>query len=185
MYPSTCPFVQCEAALTDNHYNIVLPHMGSFLNKMIQANVSYIIGAGDTITGGVTTNHEQNFMSAGLRFLPMENLTLDVDYLANSDKTDAGKAETNSTILEARYAMGMWTPVLKYEMATDKKQNGDDNFKRDAWALALEAAPKADEAFRYHVAFASVKDKDFGAGKDDVTQNVITVGIKYVGDIVK
>ena len=172
---------------TDKRHNMGLAYMGSFLNKMIQANVSYIIGSGDTVSNtglGTTTNHEQNFLSAGLRFLPMENLTLDVDYLANSDKTDAGKAETNSTILEARYAMGMYTPVFKYEMSTDKDSTGADNFKRDAWALALEVAPKADEAFRYHVAYASVKDKDFSSG-DDVTQNVITVGIKYVGDIVK
>ncbi|MFM6929523.1 MAG: hypothetical protein ACKOX6_13730 [Bdellovibrio sp.] len=173
---------------TDKRHNMGLAYMGSFLNKMIQANISYIIGSGDTINIGTdaTTNHEQNFMSAGLRFLPMENLTLDVDYLANSDKTAAGKAQTNSTILEARYAMGMYTPVFKYEMSTDKDKNGDDNFKRDAWALALEVAPKADESFRYHVAYASVKDKDFAAANtSDVTQNVITVGIKYAGDIAK
>ncbi|WII70595.1 hypothetical protein QJS83_09005 [Bdellovibrio sp. 22V] len=172
---------------TNKRHSYGVAYWGSFAEKMFQTYLSYNMGAGDDrVTGG----HELSYIAAGFRIAPMENLNIDLEYLANSDKTALTdeKDETTSTILEARYKMGMWTPILKYEMSTDKLQ-GEDNFKRDAWALALELTPKAEDAFRYHVAYTSIKDRDFGAAfganTEDMTKNMITVGFKYVGDIAK
>ncbi|KHD88967.1 MAG: hypothetical protein OM95_05730 [Bdellovibrio sp. ArHS] len=169
----------------NKRHTMGLAYWGSFADKMVQTYLSYTLGAADT----TTTGHEQTFLGAGFRIAPMENLTVDLEYLANTDKENAGdtKSETTSTFVEARYKMGMWVPVVKYEMATNKVAD-NDNFKRDAFAVALEVVPKAEDAFRYHVAYTSIKDKDFAgalAGSEDTTKNIITVGFKYVGDIVK
>lgn len=170
--------------LTSNNrrHTMGLAYWGSFAEKMVQTYISYTLGAADT----ATENHEQTFLGAGFRIAPMENLNIDLEYLANTDKSSATDetAETTSTILEARYKMGAWTPLLKYEMSTDKDVNGDDNFKRDAFSVGVEMVPKAEDAFRYHLAYTQIKDKDFAAG-DDTTQSMITVGFKYVGDIAK
>ena len=169
----------------NNRHTMGLAYWGSFAEKMVQTYISYTLGAADVKNG---TGHEQTFLGAGFRIAPMENLNVDLEYLANSDKAaDTGnKAETTSTIIEARYKSGMWVPVLKYEMSTDKDAAGNDNFKRDAWALGLEIVPKAEDAFRYHIAYTSIKDKDWeAAGKEDMTQNLITVGFKYTGEIAK
>ncbi|WP_374029599.1 hypothetical protein [Bdellovibrio bacteriovorus] len=172
---------------TNKRHSYGLAYWGSFAEKMFQTYLSYNLGAGDDrATGG----HELSYIAAGFRIAPMEGLNIDLEYLSNTDKSSATdtKDETTSTILEARYKMGMWTPILKYEMSTDKAAD-NDNFKRDAWALALELTPKAEDAFRYHVAYTSIKDRDFGAGfganTEDMTKNMITVGFKYVGDIAK
>jgi hypothetical protein len=173
---------------TNNQHTTGLAYWGSFAEKMFQTYLSYTMGVADTKTtalpAAVGAGHKQTFIGAGFRIAPMEGLNVDLEYLSNQDKADAGTAETTSTILEARYKMGAWTPIAKYEMSTDKNQAGDDNFKRDAWALALEMTPKAEDAFRYHVAYTSITDKDWAAG-DDQTQNLITIGFKYVGDIAK
>ncbi|MFS4459384.1 hypothetical protein [Bdellovibrio sp. HCB2-146] len=171
-----------ELATSNNRrHTMGLAYWGSFAEKMVQTYISYTLGAADNATAG----HEQTFLGVGFRVAPVENLNIDLEYLANSDtiSTTDAKDETTSTILEARYKMGMYVPVFKYEMSTDKVADAD-NFKRDAWALGLEIVPKAEDAFRYHVAYTSTKDKDFAAG-DDVTQSMITVGFKYTGDIAK
>ncbi|KYG67692.1 hypothetical protein AZI85_17000 [Bdellovibrio bacteriovorus] len=166
----------------NKRHTMGLAYWGSFADKMVQTYLSYTIGAADTVAAG----HEQTFLGAGFRLAPMENLTVDLEYLANSDKenvTDT-KSETTSTFVEARYKMGMWVPVLKYEMSTDKVAD-NDNFKRNAFAVALEIVPKAEDAFRYHVAYTSIKDDFEAPAAEDTTKNIITVGFKYVGDIVK
>ena len=165
----------------NRRHTMGLAYWGSFAEKMVQTYISYTLGAADT----TTTGHEQTFLGAGFRIAPMENLNIDLEYLANTDKAanTGDKNETTSTILEARYKMGAWTPLLKYEMSTDKVA-GADNFKRDAFAVGVEMVPKAEDAFRYHVAYTQVADKDFAAG-DDTTQSMITVGFKYVGEIAK
>jgi predicted porin len=117
-------------------------------------------------------------------------LTIDLEYLANSDKavtTTTAEAKTNSTIIEARYNINGWVPNLKYEMSENKSAAGNtaQDFKREAYAVGVEYVPKADEAFRYHVAYSSAKDKDFGTGSGDSTKNMIVVGFKYTGDMAK
>lgn len=166
---------------TNRRHTMGLAYWGSFAEKMVQTYISYTLGAADN----ATTGHEQTFLGAGFRIAPMENLNIDLEYLANTDKAanTGDKDETTSTILEARYKMGAWTPLLKYEMSTDKAA-GTDQFKRDAFAVGVEMVPKAEDSFRYHVAYTQVADKDFAAG-DDTTQSMITVGFKYVGDIAK
>lgn len=172
----------------NNRHTMGLAYWGSFAEKMVQTYLSYTMGAAD-VKGG--TGHEQAFIGAGFRIAPMEGLNIDLEYLANSDKAaDTGdKAETTSTIVEARYKMGAWTPLVKYEMSTDKNAAGNDNFKRDAFAVGVEMVPKAEDSFRYHIAYTSIKDHDFTVAgtiaEEEMTQNMITVGFKYVGDIVK
>jgi len=172
---------------TDRRHTTGLNWTGSFMEKMLQTNVGYIAGAGDNSTGG----HEQTYINAGLRIAPMAALTVDIEYFSNTDKNSTADTTetTDSTIVEARYTTNGWTPVLKYEMSNDKaKDVPDTDSKRTAWAAALEFAPKADEAFRYHVAYTSVKDHDFGsavAAGDDMTKNMITIGLKYTGEIAK
>lgn len=160
-----------------------LAYWGSFADKMVMPYLSYTIGAADT----TTTSVSQTFMAAGFRLAPMENLSVDLEYLSNvqEDKTAATvKDETNSTIVEARYKMGMYVPVLKYEMSKDKAAD-TDRLERNAFAVALELVPNAEDAFRYHVAYTSIKDKYENAALEDVTKNMITVGFKYSGDLAK
>jgi hypothetical protein len=172
---------------TDRRHTMGLNYQGSYMEKMLQANVGYISGAGDTNSNG----HEQTYINAGLRIAPMAALTVDLEYFANTDKNSTldNTATTDSTIVEARYTTNGWTPVLKYEMSNNKnKDTNDIDWKRTAFAVALEYAPKADENFRYHVAYTSVKDADFGsaiASNDDMTKNMITIGLKYTGDMAK
>ncbi|QDK44016.1 MULTISPECIES: hypothetical protein [unclassified Bdellovibrio] len=169
---------------TDKRHNMGLNYLGSFIDKMLVLNLNYTSGAGDV----VGTGHEQSFTAASLRVAPMADLTIDLEYFGNVDKatTTATTIErkTNSTIVEARYNINGWIPVLKYEMSENKSDTASEQFKRDAFAVALEYVPKADEAFRYHVAYTSIKDKDFSTAGDS-TKNVITVGFKYTGDMAK
>lgn len=166
---------------TNKRHTIGLAYWGSFADKMVMPYLSYVSGAADT----TTANHEQTFIAAGFRFNVMENLTFDLEYLSNKDKntTASTENETTSTLVEARYKMGMWVPVVKYEMGKDKV-GGNDNFDRNAFAVALEIVPKAEDAFRYHVAYTSATDK-YDAGGDDVKFNTLVVGFKYVGDVAK
>lgn len=169
---------------TNRRHTMGLAYWGSFAEKMVQTYLSYTVGAADNTTAG----HEQTFLGAGFRIAPMENLNVDLEYLANSDKisTTGVKAETTSTILEARYKMGAWTPLLKYEMSTDTDGAATAaEFKRDAFSVGVEMVPKAEDSFRYHVAYTSIKDRDFAPTAEDMTQSMITVGFKYVGDIAK
>ncbi|MGE5086842.1 MAG: hypothetical protein ACM3MG_11115 [Bacillota bacterium] len=171
---------------TDRQHTTGLNYTGSVLDKMLAFNAGYIAGSGDTNT----TGHQLELINAGIRVAPMADLTIDLEYFANKDKqtttTTSADVKTTSTIIEARYNMNGWTPVLKYETSKNEGATSATDFKRDAYAVALEYAPKADEAFRYHVAWTSTKDKDFGtANLDDVTKNMIIVGIKYTGDMTK
>jgi|GEM_PF-1555647 hypothetical protein len=174
---------------TDRRHTMGLNWTGAFLDKMIQTNVGYYSGAGDTNA----TGHDLSYVNAGIRVAPMAALTFDIEYFMNSDKASTAAAEetttTDSTIIEARYTVEGWTPVLKYEMSNSKNKDTDNvDWKRDAFAVGVEYAPKADEAFRYHIAYTSVADKDFGSAVtagEDMTKNMITVGLKYTGDIVK
>lgn len=169
---------------TNKRHTMGLAYWGSFADKMVQTYISYVSGAADTLTEG----HEQTFLGAGFRLAPMENLNLDLEYLSNTDKlssaTPSTKDETTSTFLEARYKMGMWVPVLKYEMSNSKQADAD-YFKRTGYAVALEIVPKAEDAFRYHVAYTSTTDDFDNAAFNDTTKSMITVGFKYSGDIAK
>lgn len=169
---------------TNKRHTMGLAYWGSFADKMVQTYISYVSGAADTVTEG----HEQTFLGAGFRLAPMENLSLDLEYLSNTDKlssaTPSTKDETTSTFLEARYKMGMWVPVLKYEMSNAKLADAD-YLKRAGYAVALEIVPKAEDAFRYHVAYTSTTDDFDNAALNDTTKSMITVGFKYSGDIAK
>ncbi len=172
---------------TDRGHIYGLNYLGSFMDKMLVLNLNYTGGTSDT----TVTEHGLSFMGASLRVAPMADLTLDIEYFANQDKTKVATTEvtnkTNSTIIEARYNINGWVPVAKYEMSENKSDTAAKEFKREAWALGVEFVPKADEAFRYHVAYTSTKDKDFATATTlkDETKNMIVVGFKYTGDMAK
>ncbi|WP_413586205.1 hypothetical protein [Bdellovibrio sp. HCB274] len=177
----------------DRGHTYGLNYLGSFLDKMLVLNLNYTVGTADTTVAG----QELSFMAASLRVAPMADLTVDIEYFDNKNKVSAAGTstdlKTNSTIIEARYNINGWVPVLKYEMsknegATPAAAVNTGDFKRDAWALGVEYVPKADEAFRYHVAYTSIKDHDIegiSALNSDITKNMITVGFKYTGDMAK
>ncbi|UYL10189.1 hypothetical protein B9G69_006305 [Bdellovibrio sp. SKB1291214] len=168
-----------------------LNYLGSFVDKMLVLNLNYTAGTGDVAPiGGAMTGNQYEFMAASLRVAPMADLTVDLEYFGNKDTVHSGATttdlKTNTTIVEARYNINGWVPVLKYEMSENKSDTAAQQFKREAYAVAVEYVPKADEAFRYHVAYVSSKDKDFGAaGYQDMTKNQMVVGFKYMGDMAK
>ena len=185
-------------ASVDKRNSYGLSYNGTFLNKMIQVLASYNIGAADTTPAGTTPTalvggQEETFWNAGVRLLPMENLTVDLEYLSNNDKysATASSSSTSSAIIEARYAIGMWTPVLKYENSKDKFL-GTEDFDRNAFSVAVELKPNATDAFSYHAAWVNTADSYKGVtngngtnGSNKVTDNTILVGFTYTGDIVK
>jgi hypothetical protein len=172
-------------ASTDKRHNMGLNYLGSFMDKMLVLNLNYTSGAGDTNL----MSHELEFIAASLRIAPMADLQVDVEYFGNKDVQNDGATsadvKTTSTIVEARYNINGWVPVLKYEMSENTGATAATDFKRTAYAVGVEYVPKADEAFRYHVAYTSIQDKDFGSGAEDMTKNMITVGFKYTGDMAK
>lgn len=179
--------IEGAQSATNKMQFVNVAYWGSFIDGMIKPYLNYGFGGADTVstTTGVTTGNEQTFWAAGFRLAPMANLGVDVEYLANANKQTGGKAETNSAIVEARYNMNGWVPVLKYENSKVKDQAGDDLFDRNAFAVALEFVPKADEAFRYHIAYVNSSDDYKATGSDKVDYSTITVGFKYAGDIAK
>ena len=177
--------IDAGESATNKMQFVNVAYWGSLVDGMIKPYLNYGFGGADTINlgTGVTTGNEQTFWAAGFRFAPMADLGVDLEYLSNTNEQTGGKAETNSVIVEARYTAGAWVPVLKYENSNVKDQAGDDLFKRSAFAVALEYVPKADEAFRYHVAYTNSSD-DYDAA-DKVDYSTIIVGFKYSGDIAK
>lgn len=164
---------------------------GSFMDKTLAYQVGYTSGAADRLAGAAAafTGIEEKFMNLGVRYTGVANLRLDVEHINNWSKSKASGAKADSTVsnvVEARYGMGAYTPVFKYESSENKVSedaNNASSFKRTGMALAVEMMPKADDAFRYHVAYASAKD-DYGLStKKDVTFNQIMVGIKYSGNL--
>jgi hypothetical protein len=86
--------------------------------------------------------------------------------------------------------MGAMSPVLKIESSEHKASDdaaATGSFKRMGYALGLELTPKADENFRYHVAYAGTADTYGKAGlaNDKVSYSQIIVGFKYTGDLLK
>ena len=178
---------------SDRGHTYGLNYLGSFIDKMLVLNLNYTAGTADRAPiGGAMTGHELSWMAASLRVAPMADLTIDLEYFGNKDTVHSGATssdnKTNSTVVEARYNIGGWIPVAKYEMSKNESAAGNTagDFKRDAFAVGVEYVPKADEAFRYHVAYTSIKDKDFGVtSMKEMTKNMILVGFKYTGDMAK
>ncbi len=141
---------------------------------------AYTSGPAEIVTNGVN----QTFLNAGVRYTGVENLNLSVEHISNKSKATTSNAKEDSTVsnvVEARYAMGIFTPVFKVESSESKVgATPASDFKRSGMALALEIAPNED-AFRYHAAYVSLKDKYETAGAKDVTYNQIYAGIKYTG----
>lgn len=188
--------VQSDAMAANRRHSLGLQYDGSCMDKTLMFRVGYTSGVADTAAGtGNVLGISQTFTNVGLMYKGVENLTLGAEMLSNSSKSDAAAAKadtTTSNLITARYNMGMYAPVFKYEMSENKVQEldttaatatGMGSFKRTGMALALEIVPKAEDSFRYHVALASATDKYGQSGKTDVKFNQITVGMKYTGGL--
>lgn len=184
-----------SAGPTYKRNNMGLMYMGSFADKMVMPVFTYMIGAADEGTnGGVTTGYEEKQMSLGAK-MNFSGLGLIVEYLANAkkDMTPSTGKEDNVTSVYALvdYKVDMWKPFLKYESSEFKKSDDSSNansFKRTGVNVGVEIMPKADDAFRYHVSYATTSDKygsTSGAQKETVSWSQMMVGVKYSADLLK
>lgn len=166
------------AGSLNRRHTIGVQYDGSFMEKSLMVTAAYTSGAADIGTNGVN----QTFLNAGVRYTGVENLNLSVEHISNTSKESTSGSKSDSVVsnvVEARYAMGMFTPIFKFESSENKDEEAK-TFARTGMALALEIAPNED-AFRYHAAYVSLKDKYESAGAKDVTYNQIYAGIKYTG----
>lgn len=180
-----------------------LAYMGSFGDVGVSA--SFFNSADDrrTVSGlnGAWVSDSQTdltFTNLGVSY-KMDALNLTLDYLDNVAKpkaTGSYKDQTTSTVLMAKYDMGMYIPQLKIESSTHKENeettdaDKQASFARTGLTAALEVKPMSDEDFRYHVAYVSVADKfnktaDTSTTNETVNWSKMVVGIKYTGDFLK
>ncbi len=167
-----------KSAALNRRHTMGVQYDGSFMDKSLMVTAAYTAAAVDTTTAAVN----DTFLNAGVRYTGVENLNLSVEHISNTSKATTSGAKADSTVsnvVEARYAMGVFTPIFKFESSENKVAEAK-TFARTGMALALEIAPNED-AFRYHAAYVSLKDKYESAGAKDVTYNQIYAGIKYTG----
>ena len=116
-----------------------------------------------------------------------------VEYFANQTKNTlvvgANADKITSIYALVDFAMDAWKPFLKVESSEYRKNDDGSNalsFKRTAYNVGVEMMPKANDAFRYHLAIASTADKYGTAGtKDSVTWMQVMLGLKYSTDLLK
>lgn len=181
---------------------IGLAYMGTFGD--LGTTVSYFTGADDTRTisgvNGAWVSDAQTdltFTAVGFAY-KMDALHLTLDYLDNVAKpkaTGSYKDQTTSTILMAKYDMGMYMPMLKVESSTHKENeettdtDKQNSFARTGLTAALQIKP-SDEDFSYHVAYVSLADKfnktaDVSTTNETVNWSKMVVGLTYTGDFLK
>lgn len=181
---------------SDNHSSVSSTHKrntfglgwsGVFMDKMIEPNVTYITGSGDTTTKG----YEDTFIAAGAKF-NLGASTLTAEYLSNNtkDSSTGGKSDNVTTVYALySYKLDAWKPFAKVESSEFKYQEDSSNalsFKRTAYNVGVEMTPKSDENFRYHLSYAGTSDKYGTAGsKETVAWSQIALGIKYSADLLK
>lgn len=174
----------------DKRHSLGLQYKGSFADKMLTVLAGQMAGSEDVYTG-TPVGKSRTHTYVGLNVKAMENLSLELESITNTLKastTGATADMTASMILEARYTMGVYTPVFKFESSEDK-DNEDATLstskKRTGMSLALEVKPVADDAFNYYVGYNMITDKPGSTGAVDTTDNKLFAGIKFTGDLLK
>lgn len=196
--------------------NIGVYYTGTFADKMISPRFGYMSGSSDQglltganypyppvnppsatpatpkyVTLGDGKGYEDTFMNVGAQMKFGATGVL-VEYISNSqkDSSTGGKTDTiTSAYVLADYTIDSWKPFAKYEMS-EFKDNDDatlaTSFKRTGLTAGVELTPKAGDAFRYHLAYASTSDKYGTVGsKETVSWAQLLVGVKYTADILK
>lgn len=160
-----------------------LTYKGAFMDNTLMVLANYVA----THTGAQDAEKARNLMGVGVKYLPMSNLTIDLDYFNNVDKEafGANDAKTNSIVAQVRYTMDQWSPIVKFE--SSKYDTGADatSYDRTRIGAAVEFKPETDKNFRYHVAWDSQSDKskDSTAANQTVTQSQIYVGMRLFTDL--
>ena len=143
----------------------------------------------------ILSNHFQNFNSDtktdltafGLQY-KTEELTAMVEYFVNKYKSLSGTSTLNdqltSTVVTVKYTLGQWTPVLKFS-SSEEKLDGTTEVKNKytSYGAAVEFKPKAEDNFRYHIAYNSRTMKPDGS--DDKSMQEVMVGMKILADFLK
>jgi hypothetical protein len=174
-------------AAGQRRHSLGLQYKGSFADKMFSVMAGQFAGAEDA--AGTGNSLTQTFFGVSVK--ATDALSIDLENITNSKKaaTSGAVADTTSSmILEAKYAMGVYTPVFKYESSENKD---DENAalatskKRTGMSLAVDIKPDANEAFNYYVGYNMVTDKPGNTGATDTTDNKLFAGLKFTGDLLK
>lgn len=185
---------------TYRRHNIGFFWSGSFMDKMIEPALGYTSGAADVAQHGTAVGavgYEEKQMNVGAK-MKFDAFGATVEYLKNDKKANTtGAKEDYVTSIYALldYTVDMWKPFLKIESSEFKRQtlatdalNDADSFKRTGVNLGVEITPKAGEAFRYHVSYASTSDKykeSSATQKETVAWSQVMIGMKYSADLLK
>lgn len=171
---------------TDNNQKKMgygLTYKGSFMDKSLTVLANYV----STHTGAQDAEKARNLMGVGVKYLPMADLTIDLDYFNNVDKEAAGTndAKTSSIVAQVRYTVDQWSPIVKFESSNYDTGVDASSYDRTRMGVAVEYKPETDKNFRYHVAWDSQADKskDSTLANQTVTQSQIYVGMRLVTDL--
>lgn len=170
-----------------------LIYRGGFAEKTLNVLASYHF---EDASGSGTKDNKVSLSAVGLEYLN-SGLTAQLDFLMNAYERAAGGVPTtkdslNSTVLSVKYKMEQWTPILKVAMTDEKigAAAADEKNKYTDYGIALEYAPRADQVFRYHIAYnaRSVKPDDnnnttYGGKSPSSTQ--VVVGTRIYADFLK
>ncbi len=129
------------------------------------------------------------FMGFGNRFT-FGDFRVDFDYLMNAAKNDAGMDHKITNMnLEVRYAMGNLTPRARFNMGKDvyTAATGGTAVNNDCnnLSIGLDYKPKAEDNFRYHVAYNTNSWKSDATGAPTYANTEILAGVKMLGDFLK
>lgn len=167
---------------------------GFFSDKAFRLLLSYHTAAAnrlDTATSKYSDKDMSTYLAAGLGYkLDVWDFTF--DYLLNTIKGNDSTAAadytfTNSTmILNIRYAMENWTPILRYYMSDDKLDISTTSANKGMHSgigVAAEYKPNKDANFRYHFAANSHTYKP-NTG-NDLTALEVLAGVRIMADFLK
>lgn len=158
-----------------------LVYRGSFADKTFNLLATYHMEtAGDK-------DNKISLAAIGFEYL-MNGMTAQLDLLANNyDVAGATitKNSMNSTVLTVKYKTDQWTPILKVAM-TDEKLGAavDVKNKYTDYGVAVEYAPKADQMFRYHIAYNARSVKPDSGNKNPASTQIL-VGTRILADFLK
>ncbi|MGE9744951.1 porin [Bdellovibrio bacteriovorus] len=148
-------------------------------DKALMTNLSY------HTMNGPSDGDKHQFMTAGVMWNAKPAM-VSVDYLMSEAKLDAGEKDTVTSIV-AKFAYTgweQWTPRLEFQTSEEKLEiGGEATNKFVGYGAVLEYKPYTDTNFRYHLAYANVKEEP-EAG-DDITSQEVVLGARLMADFLK
>jgi hypothetical protein len=174
-------------------------YLGDF-DEMFNLRLAYGVGIWDD----VVSSYDATYINAGVKGVLAESFHYAVEYFDNTAKRQQQNAKadkTTSMYAQLKYNINEWTPLLKYEMSTNKiaeDAKNNDSFTRNAFVLGLEYAPT--ENITYYSLYKSISDKHDGKTVDDpgpppvagkwntnetVNWSQFALGLRYTGSILQ